>query len=130
MKIPIARPGLDGHDRWARVIAQAVGDASVEVVYSGLRRMPEETVQEDVDVVRLSILSGAHLASDQGTARVGPARSGVRHVLPRGRTVFEQMEVAAWPEVWPAPPEERGPELVPVIPRFLEGQAADARGRP
>ena len=65
MKILIAKPGLDGHDRGAKVIAQALRDAGHEVVYTGLKRTPEaivaEAIQEDVDVVGLSILSGAHL---------------------------------------------------------------------
>ena len=65
MKVLIAKPGLDGHDRGAKVIAQALRDAGVEVIYTGLKRTPEEIVQEaiqeDVDVVGLSILSGAHL---------------------------------------------------------------------
>jgi methylmalonyl-CoA mutase C-terminal domain/subunit len=65
MKILIAKPGLDGHDRGAKVVAQALRDAGAEVVYSGLKRTPDEIVQEaiqeDVDVIGLSILSGAHL---------------------------------------------------------------------
>jgi methylmalonyl-CoA mutase C-terminal domain/subunit len=65
MKVLIAKPGLDGHDRGAKVVAQALRDAGVEVVYSGLKRTPDEivaeAVQEDVDVIGLSILSGAHL---------------------------------------------------------------------
>ena len=65
MKVLIAKPGLDGHDRGAKVVAQALRDAGVEVVYTGLKRTPEEIVeaaiQEDVDVVGLSVLSGAHL---------------------------------------------------------------------
>jgi methylmalonyl-CoA mutase C-terminal domain/subunit len=65
MKVLIAKPGLDGHDRGAKVVAYALRDAGVEVVYSGLKRTPEEIVQaaiqEDVDVVGLSILSGAHV---------------------------------------------------------------------
>ena len=65
MKVLIAKPGLDGHDRGAKVIAHALRDAGIEVIYSGLKRTPEEIVQaaiqEDVDVVGLSILSGAHL---------------------------------------------------------------------
>jgi methylmalonyl-CoA mutase C-terminal domain/subunit len=65
MKILIAKPGLDGHDRGAKVVAQALRDAGHEVVYTGLKRTPEEIVQEaiqeDVDVVGLSVLSGAHL---------------------------------------------------------------------
>ncbi|HEV8471133.1 MAG TPA: cobalamin B12-binding domain-containing protein [Methylomirabilota bacterium] len=66
MKILIAKPGLDGHDRGAKVVAQALRDAGMEVVYTGLKRTPEEivaeAVQEDVDVVGLSILSGAHVS--------------------------------------------------------------------
>lgn len=65
MKVLIAKPGLDGHDRGAKVVAQALRDAGHEVVYTGLKRTPEEIVQEaiqeDVDVIGLSILSGAHL---------------------------------------------------------------------
>jgi methylmalonyl-CoA mutase C-terminal domain/subunit len=65
VKALIAKPGLDGHDRGAKVVAQALRDAGVEVVYTGLKRTPEEIVQaaiqEDVDVVGLSVLSGAHL---------------------------------------------------------------------
>jgi len=64
IRILIAKPGLDGHDRGAKVICRALRDAGMEVIYTGLRRTPEEialsAVQEDVDVVGLSILSGAH----------------------------------------------------------------------
>lgn len=64
IRILIAKPGLDGHDRGAKVICRALRDAGYEVIYTGLRRTPEEIVyaaiQEDVDVVGLSILSGAH----------------------------------------------------------------------
>jgi methylmalonyl-CoA mutase C-terminal domain/subunit len=66
MKVLVAKPGLDGHDRGAKVVVQALRDAGMEVVYSGLKRTPDEIVaeaiEEDVDVVGLSILSGAHLA--------------------------------------------------------------------
>jgi methylmalonyl-CoA mutase C-terminal domain/subunit len=65
VKVLIAKPGLDGHDRGAKVVAQALRDAGFEIVYTGLKRTPEEVIaeaiQEDVDVVGLSILSGAHL---------------------------------------------------------------------
>jgi methylmalonyl-CoA mutase C-terminal domain/subunit len=65
VKVLIAKPGLDGHDRGAKVVAQALRDAGLEVLYTGLKRTPEEIVQEaiqeDVDVIGLSILSGAHL---------------------------------------------------------------------
>lgn len=66
IRVLIAKPGLDGHDRGAKVIARALRDAGMEVVYTGLRQTPEmiaeAALQEDVDVVGLSILSGAHLA--------------------------------------------------------------------
>jgi methylmalonyl-CoA mutase C-terminal domain/subunit len=65
IRILVAKPGLDGHDRGAKVIARALRDAGMEVIYTGLRQTPEEIVeaaiQEDVDAVALSILSGAHM---------------------------------------------------------------------
>lgn len=64
-RILIAKPGLDGHDRGAKVVAHALRDAGFEVIYTGLRQTPEQIVktaiQEDVDLIGLSILSGAHL---------------------------------------------------------------------
>ena len=66
IRVVIAKPGLDGHDRGAKVIARALRDAGMEVIYTGLRQTPEMIVnaalQEDVDVIGLSILSGAHNA--------------------------------------------------------------------
>lgn len=66
IRVLIAKPGLDGHDRGAKVVARALRDAGMEVVYTGLRQTPEMVVeaaiQEDVDVIGLSILSGAHMA--------------------------------------------------------------------
>jgi methylmalonyl-CoA mutase, C-terminal domain len=66
IRVLVAKPGLDGHDRGAKVIARALRDAGMEVVYTGLRQTPEmvaeAALQEDVDVVGLSILSGAHMA--------------------------------------------------------------------
>jgi methylmalonyl-CoA mutase C-terminal domain/subunit len=65
IRVLVAKPGLDGHDRGAKVVARALRDAGMEVVYTGIRQTPEmiveAAVQEDVDVVGLSILSGAHL---------------------------------------------------------------------
>ncbi len=111
MKVLVAKPGLDGHDRGAKVVAQALRDAGMEVVYSGLKRTPEqivaEAIQEDVDVIGLSILSGAHVLLSrrvveglraQGAEEIGvvvggiiPPRDvevlrglGVRHVFPMG----------------------------------------------
>jgi methylmalonyl-CoA mutase C-terminal domain/subunit len=66
IRVVVAKPGLDGHDRGAKVIARALRDAGMEVIYTGLRQTPEMIVnaalQEDVDVIGLSILSGAHNA--------------------------------------------------------------------
>jgi methylmalonyl-CoA mutase C-terminal domain/subunit len=65
IRVLIAKPGLDGHDRGAKVVARALRDAGMEVIYTGIRQTPqmiaEAALQEDVDVVGLSILSGAHL---------------------------------------------------------------------
>ena len=69
VKILVAKPGLDGHDRGAKVVAHALRDAGLEVIYSGLKRSADEivaeAVQEDVDVIGLSVLSGAHLTLTQ-----------------------------------------------------------------
>jgi len=66
IRVVIAKPGLDGHDRGAKVVARALRDAGMEVIYTGLRQSPEMIVaaaaQEDVDAIGLSILSGAHMA--------------------------------------------------------------------
>ena len=115
-QVLIAKPGLDGHDRGAKVVAHALRDAGIEVVYSGLKRTPDElvaeAVQEDVDVIGLSVLSGAHLtlsgrllerlrAADAGDVAVVvggtiPARDaealramGVQAVFPMGTPLPE-----------------------------------------
>ncbi|MFX1540896.1 MAG: cobalamin B12-binding domain-containing protein [Promethearchaeota archaeon] len=65
IRVLVAKPGLDGHDRGAKVVARALRDAGFEVIYTGLRQTPEQiaeaALQEDVDVIGLSILSGAHM---------------------------------------------------------------------
>ena len=90
IRVLVAKPGLDGHDRGAKVVAAALRDAGMEVVYTGLHQTPEmiasAAVQEDVDVVGLSILSGAHmtlfprvrqLLSDQGRPDVLVTGGGI-----------------------------------------------------
>ena len=116
LKVLVAKPGLDGHDRGAKVVAHALRDAGIEVLYSGLKRTPEEVVaeavQEDVDVIGLSVLSGAHLFLAQkvlerlraagagdvavvvgGTVPKHDAERlealGVRRVFPTGTTLTE-----------------------------------------
>jgi methylmalonyl-CoA mutase C-terminal domain/subunit len=80
IRVVIAKPGLDGHDRGARVIARALRDAGMEVIYTGLRQTPEQIVsaalQEDADVIGLSILSGAHM-----------------HICPRIMALLEEKEL-------------------------------------
>ena len=77
LRVVIAKPGLDGHDRGAKVIARALRDAGMEVVYTGLRQTPQQIVsaalQEDADVIGLSILSGAH-----------------NHIVPRLMTLLKE----------------------------------------
>ena len=90
IRVLIAKPGLDGHDRGAKIVARALRDAGMEVIYSGLRQTPEmiaaTAVQEDVDVIGLSILSGAHntlcprlleLLADKGMADVTVLIGGI-----------------------------------------------------
>ncbi len=119
IRVLVAKPGLDGHDRGAKVVAQALKDAGMEVIYSGLHRTVDEiiriAVQEDVDVIGLSIMSGAHLpiaeklirkAGEQGigdkmvvVGGVIPARDirqlkqmGVKGVFPGGVPFKEIVE--------------------------------------
>ena len=90
IRVLIAKPGLDGHDRGAKVIARALRDAGMEVIYTGLRQTPEQivsaAVQEDVDAIGLSILSGAHnvlfpevmrLLKEQGGGEIAVFASGI-----------------------------------------------------
>ncbi len=84
IRVLIAKPGLDGHDRGAKVIARALRDAGMEVIYTGLRQTPEMVVeaaiQEDVDVVGLSILSGAHMTLVPRICEL-LRKQGLQHVL-------------------------------------------------
>src|SRR5512139_3113050 len=84
IRVLVAKPGLDGHDRGAKVVARALRDAGMEVIYTGLRQSPEMIVeaalQEDVDVVGLSILSGAHMELFPLIVD-GLKQKGLNHVL-------------------------------------------------
>lgn len=128
LRVLIAKPGLDGHDRGAKVIARALRDAGMEVIYTGLRQTPEQiaaaAVQEDVAVVGISILSGAHNVlvpeviaaltrrGAEGVAVVvggiipdrdipGLTQAGVKAIFPPGTpttTVIEKIRAVARPE--------------------------------
>jgi len=129
IRILVAKPGLDGHDRGAKIIAYALRDAGMEVVYTGLRRTTEEIVKaaidEDVDVIGLSILSGAHLPLTQkiiaglkaaGCDEIAVVVGGT--IPPRDIEPLEKIGAAA---VFPT-----GTPLSAIAPRIRE--VANARG--
>ena len=89
IRVLVAKPGLDGHDRGAKVIARALRDAGMEVIYTGLRQTPEQVVsaalQEDVDVIGLSVLSGAHMGlAEKVIARLKEQDAGDKMVVVGG----------------------------------------------
>lgn len=119
IRVLVAKPGLDGHDRGAKMIARALRDAGMEVIYTGLRQSPEQIVaaaiQEDVDVIGMSILSGAHnhllpkvveLLREQGAGDIlvfgggvipeedipGLKAAGIAEVFTPGTTTTETIE--------------------------------------
>jgi methylmalonyl-CoA mutase C-terminal domain/subunit len=94
IRVLVAKPGLDGHDRGAKVIARALRDAGMEVIYTGLRQTPEKIVsaaiQEDVDCIGLSILSGAHNAIVPRLAELLRAEHAEDILLVLGGTIPEE----------------------------------------
>src|ERR671923_2369615 len=97
IRVLVAKPGLDGHDRGAKVIASAFRDAGFEVIYTGLHQTPEmivsAAVQEDVDVVALSILSGAHMTLFPRVLEL-LRQEGMEHVLVIGGGIIPQEDIA------------------------------------
>ena len=97
LRIVIAKPGLDGHDRGAKVIARALRDAGMEVVYTGLHQTPEQIVrtviQEDADAVGLSVLSGAHMTLFKKVAEL-LATEGVDDVVIFGGGIIPDEDIA------------------------------------
>jgi methylmalonyl-CoA mutase C-terminal domain/subunit len=96
IRVLVAKPGLDGHDRGAKVIASAFRDAGFEVIYTGLHQTPEmiasAAVQEDVDVVALSILSGAHMALFPRVLEL-LKEQGMAHVLVIGGGIMPEEDI-------------------------------------
>ena len=96
IRVLVAKPGLDGHDRGAKVIARSLRDAGMEVIYTGLRQTPEQivaaSIQEDVDVVAMSILSGAHNHLFQKVVRL-LKEEGVDDVLILGGGVIPEEDI-------------------------------------
>jgi methylmalonyl-CoA mutase, C-terminal domain len=102
IRVLVAKPGLDGHDRGAKVMASAMRDAGFEVIYTGLHQTPEmivnAAVQEDVDVVALSILSGAHMTLFPKVLELLRAE-GADHVLLTGGGIIPDEDMAALAEM-------------------------------
>jgi methylmalonyl-CoA mutase C-terminal domain/subunit len=98
IRVLVAKPGLDGHDRGAKVIASSFRDAGFEVIYTGLHQTPEmiasAAVQEDVDVVALSILSGAHMTLFPRVLEL-LRNEGMDHVLVIGGGIIPEDDIAA-----------------------------------
>ncbi|HSG82518.1 MAG TPA: cobalamin B12-binding domain-containing protein [Gemmatimonadota bacterium] len=96
IRVLVGKPGLDGHDRGAKVVAAALRDAGMEVIYTGLHQTPEEVVQaavqEDVDVVALSILSGAHMTLFPRVLNL-LREEGMDHVLLTGGGIIPSEDV-------------------------------------
>ncbi len=98
IRVLVAKPGLDGHDRGAKVIAAAFRDAGFEVIYTGLHQTPEmvvaAAVQEDVDVVAMSVLSGAHMTLFPRVRELLDAE-GLAHILLTGGGIIPRDDAAA-----------------------------------
>ena len=99
IKVLIAKPGLDGHDRGAKVVSRALRDAGMEVIYSGLFQTPDEVVemalQEDVDVLGLSILSGAHMTLIPRIMELLKENNAEDILLVPGGTIVQKEEIDA-----------------------------------
>ena len=98
IRVLVAKPGLDGHDRGAKVVAAAFRDAGFEVIYTGLHQTPEQiveaAVQEDVDVVALSILSGAHMTLFPAIQDLLD-KQGATHMLLTGGGIIPPQDIAS-----------------------------------
>jgi methylmalonyl-CoA mutase C-terminal domain/subunit len=126
VRILVAKPGLDGHDRGAKIVARTLRDAGFEVIYTGIRQRIEDiasiAVQEDVAVVGLSILSGAHLALTARTIEALRAADAADIAVVVGGTIphadVPKLLSAIWPARWPSwPPISSGPNLRVWTPR-------------
>jgi methylmalonyl-CoA mutase C-terminal domain/subunit len=125
-RVVIAKPGLDGHDRGAKIIARALRDAGMEVIYTGLHQTPEQivetVVQEDADAVGISILSGAHMTL---VPRIldGLRAHGLEHVLVVVGGTIPPGDEAALKELGVAAVFTPGAPTAEIV-AFLEGELA------
>jgi len=130
LRVLIAKPGLDGHDRGAKVIARSLRDAGMEVIYTGLRQTPEmiaeAALQEDVDAIGLSILSGAHLALVPRVLEILRAQGlGQRPVLVGG--IIPDEDVATLKELGVAAVFGPGANTEAIVHAFEGAAAASAK---
>ncbi|MFM7822639.1 MAG: cobalamin B12-binding domain-containing protein [Bacteroidota bacterium] len=107
IRVLVAKVGLDGHDRGAKVIASFLRDAGMEVIYTGLRQTPEMVVnaalQEDVDVIGVSILSGAHMTVFPGIMTLLQEK-GINDILLTGGGIIPDEAITLAPRSWPSSP--------------------------
>ena len=130
VRVLVAKPGLDGHDRGAKLVARTLRDAGFEVIYTGIRQRPESiasvAVQEDVQIVGLSILSGAHVALTKKTADALRTAGADDVVLVVGGTIPQRdvakLEAAGAAAVYPT-----GTPLEDLV-EIMRGLGATSRG--
>ncbi|MBI2873841.1 MAG: cobalamin B12-binding domain-containing protein [Firmicutes bacterium] len=131
-RILVAKPGLDGHDRGAKVIARALRDAGMEVIYTGLRQTPEQivaaAVQEDVDVVAMSCLSGAHGHLFPLVVELLRAQ-GAGDVAVVGGGIIPKEDIPSLKEAGLAGVFTPGTPLAKIV-EFIREQAAARSGQP
>ncbi len=122
IRVLLAKPGLDGHDRGLKVVARGLRDAGMEVIYLGLRLTPEQiaeaAIQEDVDVVGIDCLSGAHMALFPKTVEL-IRRKGGRHALIIGGGIIPEKDITKLKEAGIAQVFGPGTPLVEII-NFIE----------
>lgn len=131
IRVLVAKPGLDGHDRGAKVIASAFRDAGMEVIYTGLHQTPEmivnAAIEEDVDVVAMSILSGAHMTLFPRVRELLLAE-GVDHVLITGGGIIPDEDIRALQEMGIGRlfgPGTTTGEAVSYVREWFEGRGPD-----
>jgi methylmalonyl-CoA mutase C-terminal domain/subunit len=130
IRVLIAKPGLDGHDRGAKVVARALRDAGMEVIYTGLRQTPEmiaeAALQEDVDVVGLSILSGAHMTLVPRVIEL-LRRAGMDDVAVVVGGIIPQTDISALTQMGVAAVLGPGATLQQIV-DIVRQEVANARG--
>jgi methylmalonyl-CoA mutase, C-terminal domain len=131
IRVLVAKPGLDGHDRGAKIVARALRDAGMEVIYTGLRQTPEQIVnaaiQEDVDAVGLSVLSGAHLHLFGRVVDLLGERDAI-DIMVFGGGIIPDEDLPRLEEIGVARIFQPGATTGEII-QFLESTLADRRKR-